>query len=65
MTIMEHVRSMRFHARLTLQFWEDIVDNVVYLIKKRTPISSDGGIPEEAWTSKNINYSFFKTFGCE
>jgi hypothetical protein len=25
----------------------------------------DGGIPEEAWTCKNVNYSFFKTFGCE
>ena len=25
----------------------------------------DGGIPEEAWTGKNINYSFLKPFGCE
>jgi len=25
----------------------------------------DGGIREEAWTSKNVNYSFLKTFGCE
>ena len=25
----------------------------------------DGGIPEEAWTSKKVNYSFLKTFGCE
>ena len=25
----------------------------------------DGGIPEEAWTSKKVNYSFMRTFGCE
>ena len=25
----------------------------------------DGGIQEEAWTSKEVNYSFLKTFGCE
>jgi hypothetical protein len=25
----------------------------------------DGIIPKEAWTGKKVNYSFFKTFGCE
>ena len=25
----------------------------------------DGGIPEESWTSKKVNYSFLRTFGCE
>ena len=25
----------------------------------------DGGIPEETWTSKKVNYSFLKPFGCE
>ena len=25
----------------------------------------DGGIPEEAWTGKKVNYSFLNTFGCE
>ena len=25
----------------------------------------DGGIPEEAWTSKQVKYSFMRTFGCE
>ena len=25
----------------------------------------DGGIPEEAWTGKKVNYSFLKPFGCE
>jgi hypothetical protein len=25
----------------------------------------DGGISEETWIGKNVNYSFLKTFGCE
>jgi hypothetical protein len=25
----------------------------------------DGGIPEETWTCKTVNYSFLKTFSCE
>ena len=25
----------------------------------------DGGILEEAWIGKNVNYSFLRTFGCE
>ena len=33
-TIMEHARCMRMHGGLPLQFWEDVVDIVVYLINK-------------------------------
>jgi hypothetical protein len=35
------------------------------LIKRGLSSSLDGGIPEEAWIGKNVNYSFMKTFGCE
>jgi hypothetical protein len=64
-TIMEHTRSMRLHFGLPLQFWEDVVDNVVYLINRGPSRYLDGGILEEAWTCKKVNYSFLKTFGCE
>jgi hypothetical protein len=63
--IMEHARSMKLHVGFPLQFWEDVVDIVVYLINKGPSRSLDGRIPEEAWTSKKVNYSFLKTFGCE
>lgn len=65
MTIMERARCMRLHARLPLQFWENVIDIVVYLINRGPSSSLDGGIPEEAWTGKKVNYSFLKTFGCE
>lgn len=52
-------------SRLPLQFWADVVDTVVYLINRGPSSSLDGGIPEEAWTSKKVNYSFLRTVGCE
>jgi hypothetical protein len=48
-----------------LELWEDVVDIVIYLINKGPSISLDGGILEEAWTGKKVNYSFLKTFSCE
>ena len=55
---MEHARSMRLHATFPLQFWVEIVDIVVYLINIGPSRYLDGGIPEEAWTGKNVSYSF-------
>ena len=62
---MERARCMRLHAGFPLQFWKDAVDTTVYLINKGHSSSLDGGIPEEAWTSKKVNYSFLRTFCCE
>jgi hypothetical protein len=45
-----------------LQSWEAAIDIVVYLINKGPSSSLDGGIIEEAWTGKKINYSFFEDF---
>ena len=56
---------MRLHVGFPLQFWADVVDIVFYLINKGPSSSLDGGIPEEAWTWKKVNYSFLKPFGCE
>ena len=58
-TIMKHARCMIFH----LKFWEDVADTIVYLINRGPSSSLDGGIPEEAWIDKKINYSFLKPFG--
>jgi len=56
---------MRLHAGLPLQFWADAVDIAVYLRNRGPSSSLDGGILEEAWTGKKVNYSFLKTFGCK
>jgi len=59
MTIMECARCMRLHEGLPLQFWADVVNSVVHLINIGALNSLDGGTPEEAWTCKMVNYSFF------
>ena len=63
--MMELARCIRLHVGLPLQFWDDVVDIVVYLINRGPSISLDGGIIEQAWTGKKVNYSFLKNFGCE
>ena len=50
---------------MPLKFWANYIDTVVYLINRGSSSSLDGGIPEEAWTGKKVNYSFLKPFGCE
>jgi hypothetical protein len=64
-TIMEGARSMRLHVGFPLQFWEDVVDTIVYLINRGPSRYLDGRIPEEEWKGKKENYSFLKSFGCE
>jgi hypothetical protein len=56
---------MRLHAGLPLQFWANAVDTLVYLINRGPSSSLDGGVPEEAWIGKKVNYSILKPFGCE
>jgi len=62
---MERARCMILHAGFPLKFWADAVDTTVCLLNKGPSSSLDGGIPEEAWIGKKVNYSFLKTFGCE
>jgi len=57
-TNMERARCMRLHVGLPLQFWADDVGTTVYLINRGSSSSLDGGILEEAWTGKKVNYSF-------
>ena len=64
-TIMEHARCMRLHAGFPLQFWDDAVNIAVYLINKGPSSTLDGGLLEEAWTYKKVNYSFLINFGYE
>ena len=63
--IIEHARCMRLHVGLPLQFWANAINNAFYLINKGPSSALDRGILEEAWTGKQIKYSFMRTFGCE
>nr|KAK3012726.1 hypothetical protein RJ639_009559 [Escallonia herrerae] len=63
-TIMERARCMRIHADLPLQFWAAAVDTAIYLINRSPASALNGGIPEEEWSGKPVNYSFLRVFRC-
>ena len=56
---------MLSNSGLEKNFWAEVVRTACYLINRSPTIALDGGIPEEVWTGKNLNYSHLKIFGCE
>ncbi|KAK3031953.1 hypothetical protein RJ639_037114 [Escallonia herrerae] len=46
------------------KFWAVAVDTAVYLINISPASALNGGIPEEEWSGKPVNYSFLRVFGC-
>ena len=65
MTIMKCARSMKLHVGLPLSIWVEAINIIVYLINRGFSTPLGYGIPEEAWITKKVSYSFLKTFGCE
>ena len=63
MTILERARSMRIRAELRKQFWADAVNTTVYLINRGPSVALNCGIPEEAWTGKEVNLKRLRIFG--
>ena len=56
---------MLSNSNLEKNFWAEAARTTCYLIN-RSPITAlDGGIHEEVWIGKNLNYSHLKIFGCE
>lgn len=63
-TINERARSIRLHAGLPPTFWADAVSTAVYLLNRGPSVPLDCGLPEEAWSGKEVKFSHLKTFGC-
>ncbi|KAK3011783.1 hypothetical protein RJ639_012566 [Escallonia herrerae] len=45
-------------------FQEFCSNNGIRLIRTKSSLSLNGGIPEEEWSGKPVNYSFLRVFGC-
>ncbi|MCO5575173.1 hypothetical protein L7F22_028970 [Adiantum nelumboides] len=50
---------------LPQSFWGEAVKTAVHLINRSPSKVLDGGVPEEAWTSKPPSYAHLRVFGCE
>jgi hypothetical protein len=64
-TILEKARSMLSNSGLEKHFWVEAIKTTCYLINQSPTTTLDGGIPEEVWLGKNVNYSHLIFFGCE
>ncbi|KAL5770994.1 hypothetical protein ACOSP7_015148 [Xanthoceras sorbifolium] len=63
-TLNERARSMRLHAGLPKMLWAEAVNTAAYLINRGPSVPLDGGIPEEVWSKKEVNFSHLRVFGC-
>ena len=61
-TILEYARNMRIYTRLSKQYWANAVNTEVYLINRGPSVVLNCGIPEEAWTGKEVNLDNLHTF---
>eukprot|EP00253_Pinus_taeda_P004835 PITA_04835 len=64
-SIMEKMQSMLSNSSLEKNFWVEPVRTACYLINRSPTTALVGGIPEEVWTGKKLNYSHLKIFGFE
>ena len=51
-TIMERVRSMLGHAKLSKTFWVEPLSTAIYVINRSPSAPLDGDVPQRLWTGK-------------
>jgi transposase InsO family protein len=64
MTLLERARCMLSNARLSKDFWAEVVNTACYLVNCSPSIAIDCKTPYEVWSGNPVDYSILKTFGC-
>ena len=55
---------MRIHVGLPKFLWAEAINTTACLINRDPSVPFDGGIPDEAWSRKEVNLSHLRIFGC-
>ena len=63
-TVMERVRSMLAHAKLSKTFWVEALMTATYVINKSPSTALDEDISQRVWTGKDVSYRHLRVFGC-
>ena len=63
-TIMERVRSMLSHAKLSKSYWAKAMYTMVYLINISPSVPLKGDVSHRVWTGKDVSYHHLRVFGC-
>ena len=64
-TIMERVRCMLSHAKLSKSFWGEAMNTVVYLINQSPSAPLNGDVPPNVWQGKEVSYDHLRVFSCQ
>ena len=62
--IMERVRSMFSHAKLSNSYWVKAMLTVVYLINRFPSVPLNVDVPQRVWRGRIISYQRLRVFGC-
>ena len=63
-TIMERVRCMLAHAKLSKIYWDEALIMVVYIINRSPSVPLEGDMPQRVWSCKEVSYRHMRVFGC-
>ena len=55
----------RLNARLTKNFWENVVSMTYFLINRSPRVALDGKVADEVWTGNVVDYSDLRVFKCQ
>ena len=62
-TILERVRCLLSHSKLSRSFWGEAMRTTVDLINLSPSVPLNGGVPEKVWTGKEVSYDHLRVFG--
>lgn len=63
-TLLDRVRCMLIDSGLTRGFWAEAINTAVRIINSVPCKGTKDKCPDELWTGKTPNLSFFRVFGC-
>ena len=63
-TILERVRCLLSHSKLSRSFWGEAMRIAVDLINLSPSVPLNGDVPKKVWTGKEVSYDHLRVFGC-
>ena len=63
-TILERVRCLLSHSKLSRYFWGEAMRTTIDLINLSPSVPLNGDVPEKVWIRKEVSYDHLRVFGC-
>ncbi|KAH9699562.1 hypothetical protein KPL71_024410 [Citrus sinensis] len=63
-TLIDKVRCMLIHSKLPMSLWAEALDTACYIVNMSPSSRINFRTPYELWSSKPVDYSHLRIFGC-